>query len=37
MIDLKREVNEMARRAGIGPPYDLAFAESAGGGTDHAP
>ena len=28
MIELKREVNEMARRAGVAPPYDLAFAEA---------
>ncbi len=28
MIELKREVNEMARKAGVAPPYDLAFAES---------
>jgi PAS domain S-box-containing protein len=27
MIELKREVNEMARRAGLMPPYELAFAE----------
>ncbi len=31
MIELKREVNEMARKAGIAPPYDLAFVEPAGG------
>ena len=34
MIELKREVNEMARKAGIAPPYDLAFIE-CGGGTRH--
>ena len=34
MIELKREVNEMARKAGAAPPYDLAFAESGKGGTD---
>jgi len=28
MIELKREVNEMARRAGVAPPYDLAFAKA---------
>lgn len=28
MIELKREVNEMARRAGVPPPYDLAYAET---------
>ena len=28
MIELKREVNEMARRAGLPPPYDLAFAKA---------
>ena len=34
MIELKREVNEMARKAGAAPPYDLAFAESGKGVTD---
>ena len=34
MIELKREVNEMARKAGVAPPYDLAFAESCKEGTD---
>jgi len=29
MIELKREVNEMASKAGIPPPYDLAFAEAS--------
>jgi len=32
MIELKREVNEMARKAEAAPPYDLAFAESDKGG-----
>ncbi len=27
MVELKREVNEMARKAGAAPPYELAFAE----------
>jgi len=27
MIELKREVNEMARKAGAAPPYDLGFVE----------
>jgi plasmid stabilization system protein ParE len=27
MIELKREVNEMARKAGIAPPYDSALVE----------
>ncbi|MCK4274911.1 MAG: PAS domain S-box protein [Phycisphaerae bacterium] len=34
MIELKREVNEMTRKAGAAPPYNLAFAESGKGGTD---
>ena len=34
MIELKGEVNEMARKAGVSPPYDLAFAESSKGVTD---
>jgi len=34
MIELKGEVNEMARKAGAAPPYDLAFAESGKGATD---
>ncbi|KKL70517.1 hypothetical protein LCGC14_2104110, partial [marine sediment metagenome] len=25
MIELKREVNEMARKAGVAPPYDSAL------------
>ena len=25
MIELKQEVNEMARKTGMAPPYDLAF------------
>lgn len=29
MIELKRQVNEMARAAGLDEPYDLAFVESA--------
>ena len=29
MIELKREVNEMARKAGAAPPYDLSFAEDS--------
>jgi len=28
MIELKREVNELARKAGIAPPYDLDFTEA---------
>ena len=28
MIKLKREVNEMARKSGVAPPYDLAFADA---------
>ena len=28
MIELKREVNKMAGKAGLEPPYDLAFAEA---------
>ena len=32
MIELKREVNEMAHKGGLAPPYDLAFAESGKGG-----
>ncbi len=28
MIDLKREVNEMARKAGLAPPYDAALVEA---------
>jgi len=35
MIELKREVNEMSRKAGVAPPYDLAFAESGQGVTGH--
>jgi PAS domain S-box-containing protein len=31
MIELKREVNEMARKAGVAPPYDTTFAESREG------
>jgi PAS domain S-box-containing protein len=31
MIELKREVNEMARKAGVDPPYDLAFTNENGG------
>ncbi len=27
-IELKREVNEMARKAGIAPSYDLALVEA---------
>ena len=27
MIELKREVNEMAERAGVDPPYDLSFVD----------
>ncbi|HDZ21458.1 hypothetical protein LCGC14_0124890 [marine sediment metagenome] len=30
MLELKREVNELARKAGVAPPYDLAFAEPGG-------
>ncbi len=30
MIELKREVNEMAREAGVGPPYDLSFVRTTG-------
>jgi len=29
MIELKREINEMAQRAGLDPPYDVSFAETA--------
>ncbi|MBN1347470.1 MAG: PAS domain S-box protein [Phycisphaerae bacterium] len=29
MIELKREVNEMAHKAGVPPPYDVSFAGSA--------
>jgi PAS domain S-box-containing protein len=29
LIELKRQVNEMARAAGLDEPYDLAFAEAA--------
>ncbi len=28
MIELKREVNEAARKAGLSEPYDLSFAEA---------
>ncbi len=31
MIELKHEVNEMARKVSIAPPYDLAFAEPGKG------
>jgi len=31
MVELKREVNEMAVRAGLPRPYDLSFAEDATG------
>ena len=31
MIELKRQVNEMARKAGEPPPYDLSFLEGDGG------
>ncbi len=36
MIELKREVNEMARKAGLAPPYDTALVESGQGGPDDA-
>lgn len=36
MIELKREVNEMARRAEVAPPYDLTFADSGTKGRDDA-
>lgn len=29
MIELKRQVNEMARAAGLDEPYDLSFVEAA--------
>ena len=32
MIELKREVNEMARKAGLAPPYDTALVEAGGPG-----
>ncbi len=31
MIELKREVNEMARKAGLSPPYDSALVEAGQG------
>lgn len=37
MIELKREVNETAHKAGLAPPYDLAFAESGKGGIGDEP
>ncbi len=30
MIELKREVNELARKAGVAPPYDVAFTQPVG-------
>lgn len=36
MIELKREVNETAEKAGLGLPYDLDFAESATGDHENA-
>ena len=35
MVELKHEVNAIARKAGVPPPYDLAFAEVGKGATDH--
>jgi hypothetical protein len=39
MIDLKREVNEMAGKAGVNPPYDLSFtgADEEGAGDPSEP
>jgi HAMP domain-containing protein len=34
MIELKREVNEMARKAGLPPPYDLALVQQTQGRSD---
>jgi PAS domain S-box-containing protein len=30
MVELKREVNEMARKAGVAPPYDMALLGTSG-------
>ncbi len=35
MIELKREVNEMARKAGVTPPYDAVLAGAGNEGPDH--
>ena len=34
MIELKREANEMASKAGVKPPYGLSFARSGEEGAD---
>jgi len=36
MIELKRQVNELAEKAGVDPPYHLEFAETIRGGFDNA-